>query len=64
MYKHIKELLALVWKDDDHMTQETLFEVQDKVADFALAVAQHIGQEKDLLATFPWVFEEKEQKHE
>ena len=58
-YNRIKEIQQLVWKDDDRMDQETLFELQDGVADLALAIATDEGCEQDLVATFPWLYELK-----
>lgn len=58
-YERIKEIQQMVWKDDDRMDQETLFELQDGVADLALAIATDEGCEKDLVASFPWLYELK-----
>jgi len=59
-YEKIKEIQQLLWKDDDRMDQETLFELQDGVADLALAIATDEGWEKDLVASFPWLYELKD----
>ena len=52
---HIQELL---WKDDDLMDQMTLFELQDKVANFLLEAATPAQQAK-LANRFPWLYERR-----
>ena len=44
-YEKAKELQQLAWRDDDRMCQETLFELQDKLATFVLLIA---GNEKKI----------------
>lgn len=39
MYEKLKEILTLAWKDDDRMDQETLFELQEKIAELLFEVA-------------------------
>lgn len=55
-YSKIKEIQQLVWKDDDRMDQETLFELQERVADLALAIATNEGVAEDLVNTFPFLY--------
>lgn len=56
IYDELKETLLLSWVDDDYMDQETLFKLQDKIADLTLKVALRCGEGKDLVATFPWLY--------
>lgn len=56
LYERVKELQRLVWKSDDLMDQETLYDVQDIVADIALALAKEQGKEKELVAEFSWLY--------
>lgn len=55
-YSKIKEIQQLVWKDDDRMDQETLFELQERVADLALAIATNEDKTEDLVHTFPFLY--------
>lgn len=56
VYEDLKELQLLVWSGDDLMSQDTLFEIQDKLADLTLNVAVAAGRDEDLVATFPWLY--------
>lgn len=56
MYNEIVHIQKLVWKDDDRMDQETLFELQENVADLALMIAQKEGKAEQLVKEFPWLY--------
>lgn len=56
-YEKIKEIQKLAWKDDDRMDQDTLFDLQEGIADLALAIATNEGMTDDLVKTFPWLYE-------
>ncbi len=56
IYDELKTIQAMLWTDDDHVPQDVLFELQDKVADLTLKVAQASGKTDDLLNTFPWLY--------
>ncbi len=56
MYKELKEIQKLLWKDDDRMEQETLFDLQDYVAELILKTAKEEGQLNDLLANFGFLY--------
>ena len=59
MYKQIKKVQELLWKDDDMMNQETLFELQECVADLALKIATKENKTKELAEDFPFLYERK-----
>lgn len=59
MYRKLKKIMQLIWKDNDRIDQVTLYEVQDKLADVLLIVAEEESQMKDLVKSFPWVYEQK-----
>lgn len=52
---------TLAWQDDDIMRQETLFDVQEKVANLLLAVAQDIGNPalRVICKAFPYLYSMK-----
>ena len=52
---------ALAWQDDDLMRQETLFDVQERVANLLLAVAQDIGSPalRVICEAFPYLYSMK-----
>lgn len=58
IYKEIKHLQELAWRNEDLMKQETLYELQECLAGFALDCALACGykETKDLLDTFPWLY--------
>jgi CxxC motif-containing protein len=57
MYSQLKELQKLAWKSDDRMDQETLFELQDKLAELTLQAAIKEGKTADLQKAFPFLYE-------
>lgn len=56
IYNDLREIQNLVWQSDDLMTQDTLFEIQDKLADLMLKVAIAAGKEENLARSFPWLY--------
>lgn len=59
-YGIICDIQRLAWKDDDRMDQETLFDLQERIANFALLIAEDENRVDDLVKAFPWVYEVKE----
>lgn len=57
MYNKLKHIQQLLWKSDDRMDQEILFELQDEFAELLLEVAEQQGKTKDLVETFPWLYQ-------
>ena len=55
-YEQIKEIQSLAWRDDDRMDQETLFELQDKIAELALQIASREKKVDDLVKSFPFLY--------
>lgn len=58
MYDDLKKLQKLLWKHDDMMDQETLFELQELVAEMALKAAQAERKVGDLVKSFPWLYQQ------
>lgn len=56
MYEKLKEIQKLIWKNDDLMDQDTLFELQDKIANLTLEVAQKEGKVEQLIKDFKWLY--------
>jgi len=58
IFEQLKGIQTLAWKQDDWMEQESLFDLQERVANLTLAVAQDIGNTalKDLCKTFPYLY--------
>lgn len=61
IYEQLKHCLCLAWQDDDLMRQETLFDLQEQLANLTLAVAQDMGNAAliDLCASFPYLYSMK-----
>ena len=61
MFDTLCELQKLAWANDDLMTQDTLFDLQDKLATLSLSVASKISPLKvdSLVKQFPWLYEVK-----
>lgn len=58
MYEILKKIQTLLWKDDDRMDQDTLFELQDYVSEIILNVAKQENRMDDLVQKFPWLYED------
>ena len=56
IYGELVKLQKLAWKDDDMMSQDTRFDVQDSLAELLLKVAVECGKTEDLVKTFPWLY--------
>lgn len=56
LYDEVKAILNLAWKNDDLMTQEVLFQLQDAVGSLALSIAEDENSVEDLIKSFPWAF--------
>ena len=58
IFEELKALNALAWEHDDLMTQETLFDLQEKLANLLLAVAQDMGNAalRDICKAFPYLY--------
>lgn len=61
MYNDLKAIQKLLWKHDDLIEQEDLFAVQDKISELILKVAQKENKTDDLVKSFPWLYDVKEQ---
>lgn len=55
-YDKIKEIQNLAWKNDDLMMQDDLFELQEKIADLALEIAQKEHKTDDLVKSFKGLY--------
>ena len=55
-YDRIVEIQKIAWRDDDRMDQENLFELQEKIAEFALEIANKAHKVDELAQTFPWLY--------
>ena len=60
MYNELKEIQKLIFKGDDLMDQETLFELQDRITELTLQVAQKENKTDDLVKSFPWLYKVEE----
>lgn len=59
MYNKLKKIQQLLWKSDDRMDQDNLFELQNKVAELILEVAEKENKVEDLIKAFPWLYKTK-----
>ena len=58
MYNKLKAIQKLLWKDDDMIEQETLFDLQNLVAKLTLEVAEKENKVEDLVKSFKWLYKE------
>ena len=56
MYNDIKKIQTLLWKHDDMMQQETLFELQEVVAGLALRIAEKEKRTEEIVKDFPHLY--------
>jgi hypothetical protein len=59
MYEKLKKIQTLIWRNDDLMSQDTLFELQEEFANLLLEVAQKENKTEDLVKSFPWLYVNK-----
>ena len=57
MYNAIARIQKLLWKDDDMINQETLFELQELIAEIALKIANREKKTAQLVKDFPHLYE-------
>lgn len=56
MYDKLAKIQRMLWENDDLMTQETLFKLQDYVQGLVLDVAQREGRVDDALRDFKYLY--------
>lgn len=56
LYTRIVNIQKLIWKNDDILDQNDLFDLQEKIADLALAIAENENKTDDLVEKFPWLY--------
>jgi len=56
IYPDIEKIQSLLWRREDMISQEDLFEAQDILADVALKVAKAEGKVETLVAKFPFLY--------
>ena len=56
LYPELKAIQKLLWLHDDRIDQDTLFEVQDRMAALILKVAQEEGKTDNLLKDFGFLY--------
>lgn len=54
--KRLIKVQKLLWKNDDLMNQETLFDLQDEVQTLVLKVAEDTNSTDIILKEFPWLY--------
>ena len=55
-YEDIKKIQQIAWANDDCILQDNLFDLQDKIAELALKIAESEEQTADLIKSFPWLY--------
>ena len=60
IYETVKAIQRLAWRDDDMMRQETLFDLQEALAELTLSLAVETGNTDDLLKSFPFLYRREE----
>lgn len=56
MYNEVKKIQQMLWKNDDLLEQETLFDLQDYVGALLLKIAKSEDKTDDLLKSFPYMY--------
>ena len=59
IYDDVIKIQEIIWRNDDTLFQEDLFELQDLVAKLALKLAAVEGKVDELVKKFPWLYETK-----
>jgi hypothetical protein len=53
------EIQKIVWKGDDQMSKSILFELQHRLAELVLGVANGLNKSETLVELFPWLYKVK-----
>jgi hypothetical protein len=56
IFSGLVEIQKIAWKDDDSMSQSTLFELQHMLAELVLDVANDLNKSHTLVKLFPWLY--------
>ena len=59
LYDRLTTIQDLLWRQDDMISQDDLDVVADILAEVLLDVAKQENRLKDLLHTYPWLYEIK-----
>ena len=59
LYKEVKKANKMLWVSDDMIDQDTLFDLQDKLAEINLEIAKPIMEVENLVKTFPWLYKQQ-----
>lgn len=62
MYAKLKPIMKLAFRIDDMIEQEDLFELQEKLAELMLEIANKEGKTEQLLKDFKGIYVEAEKK--
>ena len=57
MYEKLKRVQKLLWEDGDCIDQESLYEIQELIAEITLESAKVEHRVPDLIKTFPYIYE-------
>jgi len=57
MYNKLRDIQKLIFKGDDRMDQDDLFELQEKIAELTLEVAQKEEKTEQLIKDFKWLYD-------
>ena len=55
-FEKVVEIQEIVWRGDDLLAQDDLFELQEKIAKFALDIAKKAHKTDELVKKFPWLY--------
>ena len=58
IYEGLKEAQRIVWRGDDQIEQDDLFELQDKIAETVLDISKNLKRDSELPAEWPWIYTE------
>lgn len=56
MYEKLEAIQEILWRNDDMIMQEDLFEAQEKLADLLLEVAVEEGKAEALAKKYPFLY--------
>ena len=56
VYNEVEKIQEILWRNDDMIDQEDLYELQELVANFALKVAENEGKVEQIVKKFPFLY--------
>ena len=62
IFNQLVELQRILWRSDDRIDQDDLFEAQDQLSSLVLDLAKDLGKDDEVVDEFPYLYFKYEPK--